>query len=151
MTWKTHLVLGAMAGYYANASWTGMVAGAAFALAPDIDKARSKAGKMIWPLSWLVEKGIGHRTLTHSWIMLFLPALLLGNPSIAHAALLWLLSQLISDALVGQIQLFWPIRQGWIGIPLPKFLYRMVDVLVFYAAIGYSVYLAYEKGIDLLG
>ncbi|MGG4495630.1 metal-dependent hydrolase [Brevibacillus reuszeri] len=53
------------------------------ALVPDVDKARSKAGKAIWPLSWLVEKGIGHRTLTHSWVILLLPALLISDSSVA--------------------------------------------------------------------
>lgn len=148
MTWKTHLVLGAMAGFYADPSWRGIAVGAVMALLPDIDKANSKVGRMARPLSRLVEKGIGHRTLTHSWVMLFVPALLFADPTVAHAALWGLLSHFISDALVGRIQFFWPVRQGWIGIPLSKNAYRMADKIVYYGALATIVYRGIQGGAE---
>lgn len=144
MTWKTHLVLGAIAGYYAYPSWKGSVIGATMALVPDVDQARSKLGNMIRPVSRAVQKGLGHRTLTHSWVILLVPALLFGDSPAAMAALWGLLSHLISDMLVGRIQFFWPIRMGWIGIRLSKKMYSVVDRCVFYLAIGYIIYAGYQ-------
>lgn len=150
MTWKTHLVLGAMAGYYAYPSWKGIAIGGAMALLPDIDQARSKIGHMTRPLSSAMQKGIGHRTLTHSWVILLLPALLFGDTILAQAALYGLLSHLISDALVGRIQFLWPIKQGWVGIRLTKSMYRTVDRLVFYVAVVYLLYWGYNGGVEQL-
>lgn len=115
-------------------------------------KQKVKAGKWIWPISWLVEKGIGHRTLTHSWVMLLLPALLNGDKLVALAALYGLLSHLISDAVVGRIQLFW----GG-GIPFPRFLYGLVDqatligvwVYIMYSCTGARIYLSHSSILEL--
>ncbi|WP_103108107.1 metal-dependent hydrolase [Brevibacillus reuszeri] len=144
MLWKTHLVLGAIAGYYAYPSWKGSVIGATMALLPDIDQARSKLGNMVRTVSRAVQKGFGHRTITHSWVILLVPALLLGDSPAAMAALWGILSHLISDMLVGRIQLLWPLRFGWIGIPLSKKMYTAVDQIVFYAALGYIIYAGYQ-------
>ncbi|MDR7318253.1 metal-dependent hydrolase [Brevibacillus nitrificans] len=150
MTWKTHLVLGAMAGYYAYPSWKGVAMGAGMGLLPDIDQTRSKLGSMVRPLSYAMQKGIGHRTLTHSWVILLLPALFFGDTFLAKAALFGLLSHLISDAMVGRIQFLWPIRQGWVGIKLTKRLYRQMDRLVFYMAVAYLLYWGYNGGAERL-
>lgn len=120
------------------------------ALLPDMDQARSKVGSMMRPVSSAMQKGIGHRTLTHSWVILLLPTLLFGNTALAHAALYGLLSHLISDALVGRIQFLWPIRQGWVGIRLTKSMYRTVDRLVFYGAVGYLLFWGYNGGLEQL-
>lgn len=140
MTWKTHLVLGAMAGYCADPTWRGIAVGGAMALLPDIDQANSKVGSIVRPISAAVQKGIGHRTLTHSWAILLLPALLFGDTPLAQAALYGLLSHLLSDALVGRVQFLWPIKQGWVGIKVSKAMYRTLDRLVFYAAVCYLLY-----------
>lgn len=141
--WKTHIMLGAIAGYAAYPSWKGAAVGAAMALVPDVDKAGSKAGRMVWPLSWMVEKGLGHRTVTHSWVMLFIPALLFGDTLMAKAALWGLCSHLISDAVVGRIQFLWPLPKGWIGVRSSRYVYQAMDKLVFFGAIGYIVYRFY--------
>lgn len=120
------------------------------ALLPDIDQTRSKVGHMARPVSTAVQKGMGHRTITHSWVMLLLPAFLFGDTNLAQAALYGLLSHLISDALVGRIQFFWPIRQGWVGIKVGKSMYRTVDRLVFYAAVVYLLYWGYNGGAEQL-
>ncbi len=114
------------------------------ALLPDIDQARSKLGNLAKPVSRAVQKGFGHRTITHSWVILLVPSLLFGNSPAAMAALWGILSHLISDMLVGRIQLFWPLRFGWIGIPLSKRMYSAIDQIVFYAALGYIVYTGYQ-------
>ncbi|MGZ0051042.1 metal-dependent hydrolase [Brevibacillus gelatini] len=143
MTWKTHMLLGAIAGYWAYPSWEGSVIGATMALVPDIDQARSKLGHLFGPFSKMLQRGLGHRTITHSWVILLLPAFFWGDTPAGWAAFCGLLSHLASDMLVGRIQLFWPLRTGWIGLPLPKTLYRTFDWLVFYVAIGYIVYTGY--------
>ena len=143
MTWKTHMLLGAIAGYWAYPSWKGSVIGATMALVPDIDQARSKLGHFLGPVSKMLQKGLGHRTLTHSWVILLLPAAFWGDSPEGWAALWGLLSHLISDMLVGRIQLFWPLRMGWAGVRLSRALYGTVDRLVFYAAIVYIIYMGY--------
>lgn len=120
------------------------------ALLPDIDQARSKIGYRLRPLSSALQKGIGHRTLTHSWVMLLLPAMLLGDTLLAQAALYGLFSHLISDAMVGRIQFLWPIKQGWVGIKLTKSMYLAADRLVFYVALVYLLYWGYNGGADQL-
>lgn len=145
MNAKTHILIGGMAGFYAYPTVTGFVSGAFCALLPDIDKANSKLGRKVWPLSLFLERAVGHRTITHSWIVLLLPALPFFSlhPAIGHACLYGILSHLLSDMLVGRIQFFWPIRQGWIGIRLPRSLYSLVDTCAFFAscfAIGYWLY-----------
>ncbi|NQF17057.1 metal-dependent hydrolase [Brevibacillus sp. HB1.3] len=144
MTWKTHMVLGAIAGYCAYPSWKGSVIGATMALVPDIDQANSKLGNLMGPLSKMLQKGFGHRTVTHSWVILFLPFLLFGDSLATMAALWGILSHLISDMLVGRIQLLWPLRVGWLGIPVSKSMYRTVDRIVFYVAIVYIVIKGYQ-------
>ncbi|WP_286085934.1 metal-dependent hydrolase [Brevibacillus sp. NSP2.1] len=144
MTWKTHMLLGAIAGYWAYPSWEGSVIGATMALVPDIDQARSKLGHLFGPFSKMLQRGLGHRTITHSWVILLLPALFWGDTPAGWAALWGGLSHLVSDMLVGRIQLFWPLRTGWIGLRLSKTLYRTVDRLVFYAAIGFIIYMGYR-------
>ncbi|MDF2679322.1 MAG: hydrolase [Brevibacillus sp.] len=120
------------------------------ALLPDIDQARSKIGHMTRPLSSAMQKGMGHRTLTHSWVILLLPALLFGDTMLAQAALYGMVSHLISDALVGRIQFLWPIKQGWVGVRLTKSMYRAVDRLVFYVAVVYLLYWGYNGGVEEL-
>ncbi|MED4572369.1 metal-dependent hydrolase [Brevibacillus agri] len=144
MTWKTHMLLGAIAGYWAYPSWEGSVIGATMALVPDIDQARSKLGHLFGPFSKMLQRGLGHRTITHSWVILLLPALFWGDTPAGWAALWGVLSHLVSDMLVGRIQLFWPLRTGWIGLRLSKTLYRTVDRLVFYGAIGFIIYMGYR-------
>lgn len=138
------MLLGAIAGYWAYPSWEGSVIGATMALVPDIDQARSKLGHLFGPFSKMLQRGLGHRTITHSWVILLLPALFWGDTPAGWAALWGGLSHLVSDMLVGRIQLFWPLRTGWIGLRLSKTLYRTVDRLVFYAAIGFIIYMGYR-------
>ncbi|WP_338136523.1 metal-dependent hydrolase [Brevibacillus agri] len=94
--------------------------------------------------SKMLQRGLGHRTITHSWVILLLPALFWGDTPAGWAALWGVLSHLVSDMLVGRIQLFWPLRTGWIGLRLSKTLYRTVDRLVFYGAIGFIIYMGYR-------
>ncbi|ELK40340.1 hypothetical protein D478_19694 [Brevibacillus agri BAB-2500] len=138
------MLLGAIAGYWAYPSWEGSVIGATMALVPDIDQARSKLGHLFGPFSKMLQRGLGHRTITHSWVILLLPALFWGDTPAGWAALWGVLSHLVSDMLVGRIQLFWPLRTGWIGLRLSKTLYRTVDRLVFYGAIGFIIYMGYR-------
>lgn len=149
MRGRTHFLLGAIAGYCAYPTWTGITAGAVIALLPDIDKADSKAGKRVWPLSWLVDKAIGHRTVTHSWVMLMLPAFFL-SPNLIKVWFYSLLSHLVTDALLGRIQFFWPLKTGWIGIPLPKKIQSVVDNVTFLALVVYLVRWAYEGRSEIL-
>lgn len=54
-------------------------------LLPDIDSPKSTIGRCVYPISWLINKLFGHRTITHDIVTISLIALLtiFMNPSIA--------------------------------------------------------------------
>jgi len=47
-----------------------MIACAGFSLLPDIDTTKSAIGKIFFPVSWLICRKLGHRTITHSLLFL---------------------------------------------------------------------------------
>lgn len=77
MTGTTHFLAGSIIGY-AVGGLPGAFVGGFSALLPDIDCPDSTVGKLVKPLSWLITRILGHRTVFHSlWIPLalyFLPA-----------------------------------------------------------------------------
>ncbi len=80
MMFKNHMTMGAasgayvaMAGYATNAidPYQGAIlflSGIFGSLLPDIDHPQSKAGKLFLPISFIISKVFGHRTVTHSII-----------------------------------------------------------------------------------
>lgn len=81
MLGKTHLAFGALTGLGAHSIMNsqGMDANLLIipasmlgSLIPDIDKANTKLGRKVKPLSYTLEHTIGHRTLTHSFLFLFI-------------------------------------------------------------------------------
>ncbi len=107
-----------------------------FSLLPDIDHPGSKLGRKLKPISLLLDKTVGHRTLTHSLLAtavvsalayLFLPAYIALVISASYA------SHLVADIVTKQrIMLFWPSRQ-WVSLGWCKS-GGMFDHLVFLPA-----------------
>lgn len=103
----THFLAGSLTGYMIGGVPCAFVGGFS-ALLPDIDCPDSTVGKLVKPLSWVITKILGHRTVFHSfWIPLalyFLPAPY--NLPIA----LGYLSHLLLDMLTPEgIIPLWPI------------------------------------------
>jgi inner membrane protein len=49
-----------------------IIACATFAILPDVDTTKSIIGKIFYPVSWLIDRKLGHRTFTHSLLFLVL-------------------------------------------------------------------------------
>lgn len=109
------------AGFGASPGLVGAGALCLGSLLPDIDTAHSGLGRWVRPVSRVLERRFGHRTLTHSLLGTLLTAcalswLLLLNP----AALVWLLVGYVSHVLldtanISGVPLLWPWRlQFWL-------------------------------------
>lgn len=95
-------------------------------LLPDIDHTKSLIGKLFYPVSRLINRKYGHRTITHSLIFLFLSTSLIASfqasffPSF-HVTLLYFLafsSHLIFDMMTVQgVPLFYPFMKNPCVIP----------------------------------
>ena len=123
----THLTFAGMVGVVSAGlgAEVGVAEGAALAagaLLPDIDTTTSGLGRWVKPISGLIERKFGHRTLTHSLLGLGLLALLtcwllLVNP----AAWLWLLvgaaTHILLDAHnVTGVPLLYPFRLDFVTV-----------------------------------
>ena len=108
-------------------------------LIPDIDSPTSAIGKPLKPISKLINKGFGHRTITHSGLWLI--PLLIGYFSLKSLFLLGyiigFLSHLFSDSLTsGGIAWLYPLERKRIRLTRIKsgdgdLLLTMVSVAVF--------------------
>ncbi|MDQ2998490.1 MAG: metal-dependent hydrolase [Chloroflexota bacterium] len=106
------------------------------ALLPDIDTPKSLIGSLLRPISRLLERKIGHRTVTHSLLALGL----IAGTAYLIAPAWWLVltaayaSHLLLDLLIGVqgIMLFWPSGE-WMTLtawrdngPAPKILLSLL-------------------------
>lgn len=117
----SHLAFAGLLGVGAAGFGAEITPGSAAALAlgallPDIDTGRSRIGRIAGPLSALLERRFGHRTLTHSLLGLALLALL-ASPLLLGQRGLWTMllagcaSHLLLDtATVSGVPLLWPSR-----------------------------------------
>jgi inner membrane protein len=111
---------------------------------PDIDSHKSKIGKKIKPVSFLINFFLGHRGIFHS---VFLPLLislliLLINYELTIAFFIGYLSHLVLDSLTpGGIMLFYPFSKkrlkGFIrtGSLVENILFILLLILCFYIVI----------------
>lgn len=90
-------------------------------LLPDIDTAHSGLGRWVRPVSRVLERRFGHRTLTHSLLGTLIVSCALSWLLLLHpAALVWLLVGYVSHLLldtanISGVPLLWPWRlQFWL-------------------------------------
>jgi len=95
-------------------------------LFPDIDHTRSTIGKCFYPLAKFIDRRFGHRTITHSLIMLFSTTLIvqliqsafIGDSNFTAIWLLAFSSHLIFDMMTVQgVPLFYPFYQNACVLP----------------------------------
>lgn len=108
------MVGGILVGTLVQADPMAMVIIAGSALLPDIDSHYSKFGQKILPISWLIEKTVGHRGFFHSLLTTLLITVLIWliYPQYALYVGLGYLSHLLLDAFnPGGVPLLWPYKK----------------------------------------
>lgn len=80
---------------------------------PDICHPQSKIGRKVPIFSWLISSTFGHRTITHSWLMIlaFTFLFMASNlpAALTYGLLIGVASHLVLDAFTDQgIQFLWP-------------------------------------------
>ncbi|MGV3041954.1 metal-dependent hydrolase [Staphylococcus rostri] len=97
MTGKTHAAAGLLVGTAVALHFeldifetvTSMVIAGIASIFPDICHTRSKIGRKLWLLSWIIKHLFGHRTLTHS--ILFI-AMIYGLLYVIHTPIYYMIS-----------------------------------------------------------
>lgn len=129
MTSITHVPFGLLTAEFACTSFGYEMDGRALALSaigsllPDIDHPRSAMGFLFYftGIPQFLERKLGHRTITHSWIFLaaclalFAPVWLAWGLVYYLAAWFGVLSHILIDmANIPGVPLFWPQRARWV-------------------------------------
>lgn len=129
MTSLTHIPFGLLTAEFACSSFEFEMDAPALALAaigsllPDIDHPRSSVGFLLYVtgIPQFIERRLGHRTVTHSWIFLlaclaaFLPLWVGWGLLYYLSAWFGVLSHILIDmANVPGVPLFWPHRARWV-------------------------------------
>lgn len=125
--WKTHFISGAVAGYAMTGEWKGVVIGGIAGIVPDIDDPRSKIGRPLFFVSIPLNQVFGHRTLTHSLLLVGALWLLLQFfTDWANVIAIGLLVHILGDMLTGKVNVLYPIPLG-IGLPVGHVGYVIID------------------------
>ncbi len=87
-------------------------------LAPDIDEPWSVIGQRFWFLSWWIKYLVGHRTLSHSLMLIPLVGVV-GivcemAPMMIVAILVGVGTHVVLDGLSGGVFLWWPSKVRWV-------------------------------------
>ncbi|MEK8022877.1 MAG: metal-dependent hydrolase [Candidatus Hydrogenedentota bacterium] len=129
MTSITHIPFGLLTAEFACSSFEFEMDGTALALAaigsllPDIDHPRSTIGFLFYftGIPQFLERKLGHRTVTHSWVFLvaclflFIPLWIGWGLLYYLAAWFGVLSHILIDmANIPGVPLFWPHRARWV-------------------------------------
>ena len=98
-------------------------------LAPDIDEPESVIGQRFWMVAWWMKYVFGHRTVSHSLVMVAIVALLgfcvrLPVPVIS-AMCLGVMCHVVLDAYSGGVYVWWPSKTRWVLGRYP--VYGMLD------------------------
>ena len=144
MSGQTHaLVPAAIAATLFNADPVLTLTAAIAGLAPDIDEPWSVVGMRFWFLAWWMKYVFGHRTVSHSLLMVVTMAivgfLFLMPATMVVAVSIGLASHLILDAMSGGIQLWWPKKDWWVlgRYPVYGAVDRMLLVVAMLITVGW--------------
>lgn len=131
MEWTTHALSGLAGGYFVTNDWRGAVVGAVASMIPDLDEPKSKVGRPLFFISLPLNQLVGHRTLTHSLLFVFLMTAFIFpfSPLVAGATMAGLTAHIIGDMLTGRVQLFFPFQKTFVGIKVSRFGYTLIDFM----------------------
>ena len=115
-----------------------IVACALFSILPDIDTTKSAIGKICYPVSWVLYRKFGHRTITHSFLFLiFIWALfyalfrfgIIPNTDLVKIAVFSTIGHFVFDMItVSAIPLFYPFYKNRCVVPAnPKIRFKSGD------------------------
>jgi inner membrane protein len=120
MMFKTHLMFGIFLGLFFLRSFSiekgflFILVVAFFAIFPDIDFHKSKIGRKVKPLSWLINFFLGHRGLIHSLLLAFVFYIILYalfGANYGAAALIGYSSHLLLDSFTPRgIKPLYPLK-----------------------------------------
>ena len=145
----THMVVGAAAGYLATQAVTGALVGGIAALLPDIDHPGSKLGRRVPVLPTVINKLVGHRTLTHSILVLIILTGMLffiAPVFITIAFFVGYLSHLILDSFtVSGVPFLYPFKKRNYGLRFcyTQGIFEKVFLVVF--VLGFAGYLVHTN------
>jgi len=132
LEWTTHMLSGIVAGYtVTGGDWKGGVVGGVAGLIPDLDEHRSRIGKLVFPLSFIINKTVGHRTLTHSLLFVVGIGLILMpffDSWVWLATIAGILAHIAGDMLTGRVALLYPSNKS-IGISISPLGFKLIDRL----------------------
>lgn len=133
MEWSTHALSGVVAGYtVTGGDWKGAAVGGIAGVIPDLDEHKSKFGKILFPISYPINKIFGHRTLTHSLLFTVLMGavfyFLIGK-WFSVALMSGIIAHILGDLVTGKVKLFYPLNSS-IGIEIPHYSFTIIDRIV---------------------
>ncbi|GAB3051222.1 metal-dependent hydrolase [Virgibacillus ainsalahensis] len=144
MEWTTHCLSGMVAGYViTGGDWRAALVGGIAGVIPDLDEHKSKFGKILFPISFMINKTFGHRTITHSLLFVLLAGILLYPFTewwVWLAASTGILSHITGDMLTGKVRFFYPAKKA-VGITASPVMFKVIDRLT---AVVLLVYIGVE-------
>ena len=143
MSGRTHaMVPAALAAALFNADPVLTLTAAAAGLAPDIDEPWSVIGMRLWFLAWWMKYVCGHRTVSHSLLMVVTVGIAgivaLIPVKMVVAVTIGLASHVVLDAMSGGVQLWWPKKKRWVLARYPVYggMDQLLLVLAILATVG---------------
>lgn len=150
MMFKTHLMFGILLGllfvklFSIEKGLLFVLVVAFFSIFPDIDFHKSKIGRKVKPLSWLINLFVGHRGVIHSLfaaLFFYLLLFILFGGTYGSAALLGYFSHIFLDSLTKRgTKPLWPIRTRLTGILKGN---STLDYLLFFIFLIGSLFLLF--------
>jgi inner membrane protein len=116
-------------------------------LAPDIDEPQSVIGQRCWLIAWWIKYVFGHRTVSHSFVMVVLVALLgfcvaLPTPIIVALGV-GVLSHVVLDAYSGGVMLWWPSKTRWV---LGRYrVYGLLDRVLMFSGVVLTIWMLIDR------
>lgn len=135
------MVPAALAATLFNADPVLTLTAAVAGLAPDIDEPWSVIGMRLWFLAWWMKYVCGHRTMSHSLLMVVTVGIVglvaLMPVKMVVAVTIGLASHVVLNAMSGGVELWWPKKHRWVLARYP--VYGGMDQLLLVVAMMVTV------------
>jgi len=146
MEWTTHFLSGLVAGYVVSGDWKGAAVGGIAGVIPDLDEHRSKFGKMLFPISFAINKSFGHRTFTHSLLFVVIVGVVLMlffEPYVWLSSSAGILAHIVGDMVTGRVKFLYPWKKS-IGIKVSRLNYQIIDKITAIGLLALVVYIGHQ-------
>ncbi|WP_067729908.1 metal-dependent hydrolase [Oceanobacillus damuensis] len=140
MEWTTHMLSGTVAGYMiTGGDLRGAFIGGLAGVIPDMDEHKSKFGRLLYPISYPLNKLVGHRSLTHSLLFVFMVGMIFWPFSdfwFCASLMAGIIAHIVGDMLTGKVKLFYP-AQKVVGFSVSPLMFTLIDRTAAVLLIGY--------------